>query len=176
MPTYARKASPMTLPAPEPRSEIFSVPQPTGGYVYYQGPPGSKLGWNDNLFGPTIAHPNPIGIASTTVGVPLPAGSVRIGEGTVARGRITPMVGQGGSLPTVGGGTRGGDGIQGLGAVTIEESSSWTRLGLAAAAVAAGVLLVRSTMTPNRWEHHPRSRAQQKALNRALKAGGYVDF
>lgn len=97
---YATHSQDYNLPPPEPTPPaIFSVPKAGGGFVYYQSPPGVAPGLGDNWPLPSIVHANRIGVASVSVGRPLPRGSVRIGEGDVARGSITPLPGAGGDIP-----------------------------------------------------------------------------
>lgn len=97
---YATQTQNYNLPPPEPTPPaIFSVPQKGGGYAYYQAPPGVAPGLGDNWPNPSIAHPNPLGVASITIGRPLPTGSVLIGHGQVAKGSITPLPGAGGRIP-----------------------------------------------------------------------------
>lgn len=93
---YAAVAGTYHLPPQAPTaSAIFSIPRPSGGYDYYRAPPGSAVAWNDDHPLPTVAHPNPIGVSSLTLGRDLPPGSVRIGQGQDAIGSITPMPGAG---------------------------------------------------------------------------------
>ena len=97
---FATGSKDYNLPAPEPTPPaIFSVPRKGGGYVYYRSPPGVAPGLGDNWPDPSMPHPNKIGVASITVGRPLPRGSVRIGEGDEAIGSITPLPGAGGRIP-----------------------------------------------------------------------------
>ena len=98
--SFASSTQSYNLPPPEPTPPaVFSVPQKGGGYAYYQSPPGVAPGLGDNWPNPSIAHPNPVGVASTTIGRSLPPGSVLIGHGKEARGSITPLPGAGGAIP-----------------------------------------------------------------------------
>jgi hypothetical protein len=91
---YARTARAQALPPPAPSGPtIYSVPRPSGGYEYWEAPPGLGVPLNDDFPVPTVAHPNPIGVSILTLGRPLPPGSRKVGEGSVARGSITPMPG-----------------------------------------------------------------------------------
>lgn len=100
MTTFASLSQEYNLPPEEPTPPaIFSVPKKGGGYVYYRSPPGVAPGLGDNWPNPSIRHPNPIGVASVTIGRSLPRGSVRIGEGKDAIGSITPLPGAGGDIP-----------------------------------------------------------------------------
>jgi len=100
---FATSSTPYNLPPPEPTPPaIFSVPKPGGGFVYYRSPPGVQPPLGNNWPLPNIAHPNPIGVSSLTIGRQLPPGSVRIGEGPNARGSITPMPGVWGDIPGLG--------------------------------------------------------------------------
>jgi len=97
---FATRSKDYNLPAPEPTPPaIFSVPKKGGGYVYYRTPPGVAPGLGDNWPDPSMSHPNKIGVASITIGRPLPRGSVRVGEGEEAIGSITPLPGAGGRIP-----------------------------------------------------------------------------
>jgi len=100
---YATQSATYALPPPEPTPPaIFSVPKPGGGYVYYQSPAGVQPPLGNNWPLPAVSHPNPIGVASITIGRQLPRGSVRVGEGPDARGSVTPMPGAWGDIPGLG--------------------------------------------------------------------------
>jgi hypothetical protein len=130
---YATVAADYNLPPPEPTPPaIFSVPQKGGGYAYYQSPPGVAPGLGDNWPNPSIAHPNPLGVASITIGRPIPKGSTLIGHGDVAKGSITPLPGAGGNIPGL---------DASLGSDMGMESPGGRLLGVVAFAVAGYVLV-----------------------------------
>jgi len=60
-----------------------------GGYRYYEAT--ERLGLSDDLPIPRLKQSSPIGVASTSIGRPLPPGSKLIGEGPLARGSIVPL-------------------------------------------------------------------------------------
>jgi hypothetical protein len=100
MSKYGNESQTFDLPPPEPTPPaIFSVPRLGGGYVYYQSPEGVAPGLGNNWPLPSMKHPNGIGLASIAMGRHLPRGSVRVGEGSEARGSITPLPGAGGAIP-----------------------------------------------------------------------------
>lgn len=101
-PVYATQSRALALPEPAPTDPvIFSVPRLSGGYDYYQSPPGVAPGQNNDWDIPNVSHPNAIGVSSLHIGHPLPAGSVRVGSGYEAVGSITPMPGAGGMISGV---------------------------------------------------------------------------
>lgn len=101
-PVYATQSRALALPEPAPTDPvIFSVPRLSGGYDYYQSPPGVAPGQNNDWDIPNVTHPNAIGVSSLHIGHPLPPGSVRIGSGYEAIGSITPMPGAGGMISGV---------------------------------------------------------------------------
>lgn len=131
---YATTSQGYNLPPPEPSAPaIFSVPRKGGGYVYYQAPEGVAPGLGDNWPDPVMPHPNPLGVASTAIGRVLPPGSVRIGEGDQARGSITPLPGQGGTIPGL---------DASLGDVSMEDMMSGDARWLIFAAVALGAAYI----------------------------------
>jgi len=90
------RAGGANLPPPSPtEGQVYSVPRLSGGYDYFRGKPGSSVPINDDVDVPVVAHPNPIGVSSLTIGCSLPNGAVYIGRGDVARGCVTPMPGAG---------------------------------------------------------------------------------
>jgi hypothetical protein len=101
---------------------MFSVPRPSGGYDYYQAPPGVAPPLNNDWPIPNVPHPNDIGLSSLHVGRALPAGSRRVGSGQQAVGSITAMPGAGGaieSLEALGVGRRPASAVQGLGELSM---------------------------------------------------------
>lgn len=102
MKRYAATASPVPLPpASATDPQIFSVPKLSGGFDYYQGPPGSSPGVNNDYPAPVVRHANDIGVASVHVGRPMPAGAVFVGSGDDAVGSVTAMPGAGGKIPGI---------------------------------------------------------------------------
>lgn len=91
---FATLGSGSFLPPPAPtRGQVYSVPRLSGGYDYYQGPPGTSQPQNDDIPLPVFAHANPIGIAAIAIGCQMPPSAVKIGSGKEARGCVTAMPG-----------------------------------------------------------------------------------
>ncbi len=118
---YALSAAPQRLPPAAPTApQMFSVPRLSGGFDYYQAPPGSSPGQNNDYPVPVVAHPNDIGLASVHVGREMPPGCRHVGSGERAVGSITPMPGAGGDIPGLGpselslGALGGADGLGGI--------------------------------------------------------------
>lgn len=99
MPLFALNARPVALPpvGPTPPA-IFSVPRLSGGYDYYQAPPGTNPAINNDFPVPNIAHPNDVGVSSLHVGREMPPGCVKVGSGPLARGSVTALPGAGGEI------------------------------------------------------------------------------
>ena len=141
---YGKESQVYNLPPPQPTDrQMYSVPRMSGGYDYYQAPPGTQPGWNDNYPLPNVKHRNKVGLASIAVGRDMPHGSVWVGSGERAIGSITPMPGAGGQIPGLGAPT---DGIGGLGGVSLEQPAStaggWALPLAFVLAMAAGVMLI----------------------------------
>lgn len=69
---------------------IYSRWRPAvGGYEYFES--ASQLGLGDDLPIPSLPSGTAIGVASTDIGRPAPAGLRRIGSGDAARGSILPL-------------------------------------------------------------------------------------
>jgi len=119
-PTYATHALATYLPPVQPTPPaIFSVPLPSGGFDYYQAPPGSIPAANNDWPLPNVAHPNPIGVSSLHLGRALPPGSVKVGSGHLAEGSITAMPGAGGEITGIEAlGAKGG--YRGFGAMALD--------------------------------------------------------
>lgn len=99
MPRFATQALATFLPPVNPTPPaIYSVPEPSGGYTYWQAPAGTSPALNNDWPLPNVAHPNDIGVSSLHMGRPLPPGSVKIGSGHMARGSVTAMPGAGGEI------------------------------------------------------------------------------
>ncbi len=112
---YALASAPQNLPPPALTApQMYSVPRPSGGYDYYQAPPGSSPGQNNDYPVPVVPHPNDIGLASVHVGRAMPRGCKFVGTGDRARGSITAMPGAGGDIPGLTGELSLG-GLSGLG-------------------------------------------------------------
>jgi len=60
-----------------------------GGYAYYETQ--ERLGLSDDLSVPRLRQTSPIGVASTSIGRPLPPGAKLVGQGPLARGSIVPL-------------------------------------------------------------------------------------
>jgi hypothetical protein len=60
-----------------------------GGYAYYEST--ERLGLSDDLPVPQLRGSSPIGVASTSVGRPLPLGAKIVGYGPLPQGSIVPM-------------------------------------------------------------------------------------
>ena len=68
---------------------IFSQWQSDGGYAYFDSDVRHPIG--DDIPAALPPEINDIGVPSHDVGVPLPRGAKRIGEGDSPRGIMTPM-------------------------------------------------------------------------------------
>ena len=68
---------------------IFSQWRPDGGYEYYATTSRRALG--SDLPTPSLPMSSVIGVASTDIGRPMPAGAKRVGSGPIARGQIVRM-------------------------------------------------------------------------------------
>jgi hypothetical protein len=103
MPTFAATSRQVSLPRPSATApQIYSVPRLSGGYDYYQAPPGSSPALGNDYPVPNVSHPNPIGISSLHVGREMPPGCRLVGSGERAVGSVTAMPGAGGDIPNLG--------------------------------------------------------------------------
>ena len=68
---------------------IFSRWKADGGYDYFATTARKALG--TDLPTPRLPQTSPIGVASTDIGRPMPAGARYIGTGELARGRVVGM-------------------------------------------------------------------------------------
>ncbi len=73
-----------------------------GGYAYYET--SERLGLSDDLSVPRLRQVSPIGVASTSIGRPLPPGAKPVGYGPLARGSVVPLDRSGLSGPASPGG------------------------------------------------------------------------
>lgn len=60
-----------------------------GGYRYYET--SERLGLSDDLPTPRLRPDSPLGVASTSIGRPMPLGGKIIGYGPLAKGSIVPL-------------------------------------------------------------------------------------
>jgi len=60
-----------------------------GGYAYYQT--NERLGLSDDLPIPKLPKGTAIGVASTSIGRPMPLGAKIVGYGPLARGSVTKL-------------------------------------------------------------------------------------
>lgn len=99
MPLFANTSRGMPLPAAGATpAAMFSVPKQSGGYDYYQAPPGTNPAINNDFPTPNVAHPNDVGVSSLHVGREMPPGCVLVGSGPLAIGSVTAQPGAGGEI------------------------------------------------------------------------------
>lgn len=60
-----------------------------GGYAYYETP--ERLGLSDDLSVPRLRQTSTIGVASTSIGRPMPLSGKIVGYGPLARGSVMPL-------------------------------------------------------------------------------------